>query len=657
MSHLAPTRRVSETARPILSGSFVRRNPVRAAYMVSMTVGTAHVAAMDTPALPAGYEHGTIRAYRHCRPACAQCKAANAEAAAERRATKLAAGMPEDAHGKPSGYTFWNCRCRRCKKAYTESRKGRAPKLRVKPDLAQMPDEDHGSRRGHRYWNCPCAPCRAVGTALRAEARIKRRAVPDALVEIRRYNYRMYPEPAAKASLRRVFGSCRFVYNSYIALARERYQNGEKHPSAYDAAKTLVTEARRAPETVWLAEVAHSALSAAVHDAAAAYQRFFDSAAGRIKGRPVGRPKFKSRRSARHSARYPEGSFAIRGGWQNTGSGGGRLHLANIDQDIRVNWHRALPGYASAATVREEPDGTFWVSFIVRVPVPAPKTPTRSPRVAGVDVGLSDYAAIVYTDGNREKIANPRHYREAEDALRRADRNLSRKSPGSNNYAKAKRAHARAHRRVANLRENHARQLASKLSRENQTVVVETLEIAGMARTKYGKSIQDAGWRQFLGFLEEACARKGVDFIEAPRYFPSTQICSQCGVNGGKKPLHVRDWVCTACGTHLDRDYNAAVNIITAGPAVSACGRDRRLQLAGAGPDEAGSHRNDARVSARRRRKRVRRPMVAGGVQASSATAETQGFPPHRGKSDPQTWKTFGNPLRDPLSRMGSGKS
>lgn len=626
-------------------------------YMVSMTSEAAHVGSMDAPALPDGYEHGTTRAYRHCRPACAECKAANAAAAAARRAAKLAAGMPEDAHGKPSGYTFWNCRCKRCKKQHRESKKGRERKPRVKPDPSQMPGEDHGTRRGHDYWDCPCGACRAVGAELRADAKSKKRALPDGPVVIRRFNYRIYPEPAAKVALRRVFGSCRFVYNSYIALARDRYEKKERHPSAYDAAKLLVTEARRVPETAWLADVAHAVQSAAVHDAAGAYERFFDSAAGRIKGRPVGRPRFKSRRSARHSARYPEGSFTIRGGWQNTGAGGGRLHLAKIDQDIRVNWHRPLPGFASAATVREDPDGKFWVSFIVRVPVAPPKAPTRRPRVAGVDVGLSDFAAIVYTDGAREKIDNPRHHRKAEDALRRADRNLSRKTPGSKNYAKAKRARARAHRRVANLRENHARQLASRLSRENQAVVVETLDIASMVRTKKAKSIQDAGWRQFLRFLGEACARKGVELVEAPKYFPSTQICSNCGVNGGKQPLHVRDWVCTACGAHLDRDYNAAVNLLAAGPAVSACGRDRRLRLAGAGPDEAGSHRNDGRASVPRRRKRVRRPGVAGGVQASSATAETQGFSLNRGKSDGQTWKTFGTPLHDPYSRMGTGKS
>jgi len=268
--------------------------------------------------------------------------------------------------------------------------------------------------------------------------------------------------------------------------------------------------------------------------------------------------------------------------------------------------------------VREDPDGKFWVSFVVRVPLEEPKQPTRNSRMAGLDVGLNDYAAIAYSDGTREKIANPRHYRHAEGRLQRADKNLSRKTPGSNNYAKAKWARARAHRRVANLRENHARQLASKLSRENQTVVVETLNIAGMATTNMAKSINDAGWGQFLRFLEEACARKGVDLIKAPRFYASTQVCSICGENGGKKPLEVRTWQCT-CGVILDRDYNAATNILAAGPAVYACGRDVRLHLAEAVSDEAGSHRSEA-IPRRRKRAGLRR------VQASSDPRKLKGF-------------------------------
>lgn len=160
---------------------------------------------------------------------------------------------------------------------------------------------------------------------------------------------------------------------------------------------------------------------------------------------------------------------------------------------------------------------------------------------------------------------------------------------------------------------------ASKLSRENQTVIIETLNIAGMANTNMAKSISDAGWGQFLRFLEEACTRKGVTFIKAPRFFASTQICSARGASGGKKPLSIRTWQCDSCGVTMDRDFNAATNILAAGSAVYACGRDTRLQLAEAVPNEAGSHRSKGYP---RRRKRVR----CGRVQASSDPRKLKGF-------------------------------
>lgn len=120
-----------------------------------MALETAHSGGVTPPELPEGYEHGTTRAYAHCRPACVQCKAANSAAAAARRAKKLAEGMPVSAHGAPSGYTFWGCRCKRCKMVARTSSKTRTRVPRVKPDLEIMPEQDHGTRRGYVHWDCP----------------------------------------------------------------------------------------------------------------------------------------------------------------------------------------------------------------------------------------------------------------------------------------------------------------------------------------------------------------------------------------------------------------------------------------------------------------------------------------------------------------------
>lgn len=425
-------------------------------------------------------------------------------------------------------------------------------------------------------------------------------------MDVLRYRYRLTLDPTSATRLNRVFGACRVVYNDYIALARTAFEAGDRHPSFFTGQRTIVTQGRRDPERPWLMDVPAAVLSASVKRAAGAYESFFASMTGKRKGARVGRPRFKNRRE-RQSTVFSRNAFTIVGGWENTGRTGGRVRLSGVGF-AHVNWHRPLPAAPSSATVIREADGRLWVSFVVERPRPAPTTPTHGPRIAGVDVGLTDFAAVVYSDGSREKIANPRFLRRAERKLHRLQKSLSRTKRGSRNREKARLRLARAHTRVRDQRSNHARQVATRLVRENQAVSVETLNIRGMARTRLSKSIHDAGWAQFLTFLEHATRTRGRTFTKAPALFPSSRVCSLCGTNTGPKPLHVRVWECGACGEILDRDYNAAVNImlaceaatqsklsidnVAAGSAetINACGRDIRRQLAGAVTDEARTH-------------------------------------------------------------------
>lgn len=141
------------------------------------------------------------------------------------------------------------------------------------------------------------------------------------------------------------------------------------------------------------------------------------------------------------------------------------------------------------------------------------------------------------------------------------------------------------------MRSNAHRQLASKLARENQAVVFEDLNVAGLLRGRLAKSISDASWSQLVRYTDEACQRDKRQFIQMDHFFPFSQLCSICGVKMGKQPLHVRQITCR-CGAVLDRDFNAAVNImVAAGPAeaLNACGRDMRRKLAAAAASCAGT--------------------------------------------------------------------
>ena len=251
-------------------------------------------------------------------------------------------------------------------------------------------------------------------------------------------------------------------------------------------------------------------------------------------------------------------------------------------------------------TITREADGTWWATFVVEVPKRV-TAPVKN-RVAAIDLGLESFAAIVYSDGTREKIANPRFLRESERKLARAQKNLSRKAKGSNNREKARVQVARAYAGVRNQRLNHARQLAARLIRENQTIVIESLNIAGMAKTRLGKSINDAGWAAFLQALASGAEHKGRELIVAPPAFPSSRTCALCGVNSGAKALSIREWTCE-CGARLDRDWNAATNLLMlaarSAESQNACGRDVRRQLAsarGAVAEEAGTRRSGSAV-------------------------------------------------------------
>jgi putative transposase len=188
----------------------------------------------------------------------------------------------------------------------------------------------------------------------------------------------------------------------------------------------------------------------------------------------------------------------------------------------------------------------------------------------GVDLGLTTFAALAMSSDATRKEDNPRWLRQREKALRRSQRNISRKQEGSKNREKARRRTARLHAKVADARR-------------------ETLNVAGLGRSNLAKSVHDAGWGQFTAMLEYKARLYGRRFVKVDRWHPSSQVCSTCGRNDGHKPLKIRLWTCPGRGATHDRDLNAARNILAAGLAVAACGPGVRPPLAVAVGDEAGT--------------------------------------------------------------------
>ncbi|MFG3321284.1 RNA-guided endonuclease InsQ/TnpB family protein [Streptomyces sp. NPDC048171] len=391
-----------------------------------------------------------------------------------------------------------------------------------------------------------------------------------------RYSFRLCPNGPQRSALARAFGCARVVYNDALRARETARAAGEAFPKTGDLSKLLITEAKLTEERAWLGEVSAVVLQQSLRDLDTAYRNFFDGLKGK---RPrMGAPRFKSRRDNRQAVR-----FTANARWKITT--GGDLSLPKIG-DVRVKWSRNLPSVPSTVSVVKDAAGRYFASFVVET---VPETLPDVASAVGIDLGLRHFAVL----SNGTKIDAPRFLRRAEKKLKREQRRLSRKAKGSKNRDKARVKVARAHAQVADARREFHHQLSTRIIRDNQAIAVEDLAVKGLARTRLAKSVHDAGWSAFVTMLEYKAAKFGRSFLRIGRFEPTSQVCSQCGIKDGPKPLHIRVWQCRACGAVLDRDINAAVNAAkAAGLAVSACGAQVRPVLVPAQRGEAGTHRD-----------------------------------------------------------------
>jgi putative transposase len=399
-----------------------------------------------------------------------------------------------------------------------------------------------------------------------------------------RYRYRLDPDPAQRRALAKAFGCARVVFNDGLRAREDTYRAGRPYLSDGELSRRL-TVAKGTPERAWLGEVSAVVLQQSLADLHRAYRNYFraltEAKAARARGEKarlkVRKPRFKNRRHDQ-AARFTANSrFRV--------LPDGRLALPKIG-NLKVRWSRPLPSEPSSVTVTLDAAGRYHASFVVEV-AETPLPPVDA--AVGVDLGLTTFAALAMSSDATRKEDNPRWLRQREKALRRSQRNMARKQKGSKNREKARRRVARLHARVADARRDFHHQLSTRLVREHQTVCVETLNVAGLGRSKLAKSVHDAGWGQFTAMLEYKAALYGRQVVKVDPWYPSSQVCSACGHRAGPKPLKVRSWTCPGCGVAHDRDLNASKNILGAGLALAACGVGVRPGATPAVDAEAGT--------------------------------------------------------------------
>ncbi|BAY64972.1 transposase, IS605 OrfB family protein [Calothrix brevissima NIES-22] len=351
---------------------------------------------------------------------------------------------------------------------------------------------------------------------------------------------RLYPTDEQVQVLAQQFGCARWWWNYGLNQCIETYKSTGKGLSQ-SGLNSLLPGLKKDKETEWLGECYSQVLQSVSLNLSRAYQNFFE---GRAKY-----PKFKSRHH-RQSIQYPQKVKQV----DETLKFPGKLG------SVKAKIHRPLDGTIKTVTVSKCPSGKYYASVLMEYEDDYPSSNTDG-KAIGIDLRVKDFA-ITYDGEKVSKYSHPKHLAKYEKKLAKKQRIAARKVKGSNRRRKATRIVARVYEQVSNVRQDYLHKLSRKIVDNNQVVVVENLNVKGMVRNhKLAKAISDTGWGTFINFLSYKLERSGGKLVEINRWFPSSKLCSNCHYQINELPLDVRTWICPSCGTHHDRDGNAAINI------------------------------------------------------------------------------------------------
>ncbi|PPT07219.1 Mobile element protein [Geitlerinema sp. FC II] len=352
-----------------------------------------------------------------------------------------------------------------------------------------------------------------------------------------RFKYRFYPTSEQELSLAQLFGCVRVAWNDALYSCRSRKYPGEKVLSRE------LSQSKKTEERSWLRDVSCVPLQQSLRQLDTAFKNFFSSLKGKRKGRKVRQPRFK-KKSNRQTATFTKRGFSLKGD---------RVYLAKIGE-VKPIWSRDLPNDPSSVTVIKDCANRYFLSFVVEIQ-PA-DTPAKN-RSVGIDLGLKTFA--VTSDG--QEFSSP-SYRQPDRKIRKLQRKLARQKKGSKRRDKTRIRIAKRHNRIADTRSDFLHKLSTKMVSENQTIVLEDLNLSGMVKNrKLARAISQQGWYEFRSLCKAKSEKFGRSFRTISRWEPTSQICSVCGFRWGKLDLSVRSVKCLNCGSEHDRDVNAAKNI------------------------------------------------------------------------------------------------
>ena len=363
------------------------------------------------------------------------------------------------------------------------------------------------------------------------------------------YKFALYPSAQQRIQINNTFGCVRWVYNYCLAKRKSYYDETGKTFNCH-ACQKLVTELKRNPDYFWLKEADSTALQQAVRHLDDSYQRFFKHLSNY--------PKFKKKHHKQSYTAVNNNTIKI---FDNN------IQLPKLGK-VKCKFNRKVTGRILSATISKETTGKYFVSVCCTEVDIKPLAKTK--QEVGIDMGQRTYCT--FSDGN--KINNPKFLAQSLPKSKKARKNLSRKKKGSSNYHKALKKLAKTEAKIAAQRYDFQHKLTKQIVTNYDVICVENLNADGMIdrkskayrRKANNKSKADRAYGEFCRMLTYKSEIYGKELIKVDRFFPSSQLCSDCGYqNPLLKDLSVTEWICPECGQVHDRDVNAAINLLKEG--------------------------------------------------------------------------------------------
>ena len=376
---------------------------------------------------------------------------------------------------------------------------------------------------------------------------------------LRAIKIRLYPNKEQATMFNKLLGCYRVVYNQFLARKIKSYKNDGKSENLSTLGQFVHHELLKDDNFIWLREQNTKVLKQAVKDMLTAYKNFFEQ--------HTGYTKFKSKHDNKQSCRFELGAISKRNDYTTY-----HLSLANI-KNVKFKCSKKYAQYLQKhhdnirqATLTKLPCGEYYLSILVDGDLTRKAKETNT--AVGIDLGIKDF--VITSDG---EVFDNLHFKKIETKkIKRLQRQLSKKQKGSNNRNRARIKLAKLYKKINDKKQYYLHSVSNSLIDENQVICMEDLNVKGMVKNhNLAESICEMNFGEFRRMLEYKTNWYNRKIVFVDRFYPSSKMCHNCGYINKNLTLKDRQWVCPQCGEIIERDYNAALNILDEGLRIIGC--------------------------------------------------------------------------------------